>query len=183
MRIERRSRGFTLIELMIVVAIIGVLAVLAVVGYRAVINSSRTAEPRQFIMTVRLQEESYKAETGAYADISGGYGALCPAGAGSGTTKKYGWDPNCGATQPWKNIGATPDGPVLFGYAAVANPNCTVLPIPPASVMAGGDFRPIAGAVPCYAVYAKGDLNGGAINFAEVMGNSTTKDLTVVDQQ
>ena len=96
-----------------------------------------------------------------------------------------GFDPTCGAgaNKPWATIGAVPDGPVLFGYAAVANGVCTSLPRPPATVMTGGDFRPIAGTAPCFAIYAKGDLNGGGVTFAEVMGSSTTKDLTVVDQQ
>ncbi|WP_437292110.1 type IV pilin protein [Sorangium sp. So ce406] len=44
-----RSRGFTLVELMIVVAIIGVLAALAIVGVRNYLTTAKTAEAKQIV--------------------------------------------------------------------------------------------------------------------------------------
>src|SRR5580700_12320022 len=67
---RRRSRGFTLIELMIVVAIIGVLSLLAVVGYRKLIQTSHVTEATGMVQNIRIAQEAYHSETQQYAYLS-----------------------------------------------------------------------------------------------------------------
>jgi prepilin-type N-terminal cleavage/methylation domain-containing protein len=64
-----RTRGFTLVELMVVVAIIGILAVVAVVGYTKVVRRARAGEVPEIFAELKAREEAYKAENGKYLGL------------------------------------------------------------------------------------------------------------------
>src|ERR1700722_20113638 len=69
-RRRRTTRGFTLVEMMIVVAIVSVLAMLAVVGYRKLIMSAHTTEATQMVQSIRTAQEAYHAETQTYVSTT-----------------------------------------------------------------------------------------------------------------
>ncbi|MDW7709341.1 MAG: type IV pilin protein [Deferrisomatales bacterium] len=66
METSMRRKGFTLVELMIVVAILGILAAVAVPMYRGYISTSKMAEAKANLETIRLLQEQYYADNRVY---------------------------------------------------------------------------------------------------------------------
>ena len=64
----RASRGFTLIELMIVVAIIGILAAIAFPAYQSQVRKSNRAAAQAVLMDVANKQQLYLSSQRAYAD-------------------------------------------------------------------------------------------------------------------
>ena len=62
----RKAEGFTLIELMIVVAIIGILAAIAIPNFIRFQLRSRAGEGKINLAAIRTAEEGYLAEFGRY---------------------------------------------------------------------------------------------------------------------
>jgi prepilin-type N-terminal cleavage/methylation domain-containing protein len=55
-----KKSGFTLIEVMIVVTILGILAAVATTSYNAYVRRSRTAEATAMLADIRLKQEAYR---------------------------------------------------------------------------------------------------------------------------
>jgi type IV pilus assembly protein PilE len=71
------ARGFTLVELMIVIVIVAILAAIAVPGYTSQIRKSRRTEARNALLDAAAREERYYATNNSYTIASSdlGYGA------------------------------------------------------------------------------------------------------------
>ena len=74
----KQAKGFTLIELMIVVAVIAILAAIALPAYNEQVRKSRRAEAARFAGEMQLNLERWRAENPSYANCVG-------VGCGSGT--------------------------------------------------------------------------------------------------
>jgi prepilin-type N-terminal cleavage/methylation domain-containing protein len=64
---RRKSRGFTLIELMIVVVIIGILAALALPRFMTSSTKSKQTEAKQYLKEIYTMQRAYLMEHETYA--------------------------------------------------------------------------------------------------------------------
>ncbi len=157
----QRPRGFTLVEMMIVVAIVGILATLAVVGYRKLIQSSHVTEATNTVQSIRVAQEGYHAETQQYADISANLSSAWYPLATPNGRQVTTWGGACPAaacpTIDWSLLPLHIDGPVMFGYATKAGPaNTAPAPLPTAIAVT----LPATSATDWYMVVATCDIDG-----------------------
>jgi prepilin-type N-terminal cleavage/methylation domain-containing protein len=196
MRLRLRSRGFTLIEVMTVVAIIGVLSLLAVVAYKRWVRTSYMAEAQDMLQNIRAAEEAFKAETGGYLNVSTGLDVPNTYPATHPGAFKSSWGGACGgcvSNTSWAMLAVEPKGPVAFGYAVVAN-NAGTAPssltsvtnalnslLTPVSLSNLGLATGGTARAPWYVDEAVGDINGDGI-YTRLLGNSDSNQV-IIDRE
>ena len=92
----RSKKGFTLIELMIVVAIIGILAAIAIPMYNANVNRAKMQEATDTLGALKDEVCNYTSDVGAFppapldeAGILSTLGVACPQSTGPATGRKW----------------------------------------------------------------------------------------------
>ena len=89
----KTKAGFTLIELMIVVAIIAIISAIAIPAYNGYIQEAQISTARTSLDSLKLFLEDYRLDNGCYSDDA----SSCSTGTLSGAAAieaVYGWNPN-----------------------------------------------------------------------------------------
>lgn len=87
----KKNRGFTLIELMVVVIVIAILAAIAIPSYLNQTRKARRNSAEDALQQIALREERYRAECSTYCDAS-----TTPSGCGTCNWAALGGDPGSG---------------------------------------------------------------------------------------
>jgi type IV pilus assembly protein PilA len=132
------QKGFTLIELMIVVAIIGILAAIAIPNFLQYQMKSRQSEAKTNLQAIRTSEIAFQAERGCYIGAAG-EGVVAPAGGtktipltwtGNAVTNPVGgWcQAAAGTLGVFRDMGFVATGNVNYRYVADSY-NAAVVPV------------------------------------------------------
>lgn len=121
MRRMRTRGGFTLVELLIVVALIGVLSAIAIPGFLSYQARSRRAESYSNLAALAVAEKGYQATRGSFHDSALPWPDSSASG-GLGTSKMP-WDDASEAA--FAELGWSPEGQVYYSYQTNTSTNCT----------------------------------------------------------
>ena len=76
MNYSKLNQGFTLIELMIVVAVVAILASVAYPAYTEQIRKARRAEAKSTILNIASLQERFRSDNGFYGEVTDITGSL-----------------------------------------------------------------------------------------------------------
>jgi prepilin-type N-terminal cleavage/methylation domain-containing protein len=179
-RISNYALGFTLVELMIAIAVVSILAAVAIPAYLNYLRQSYLSEATSSISSIKSAEESYFSINGCYV-AAAPWPAAVPVGC------SVAWDPVTLDPNPWGRTGLSvrPDRRVRFQYAVYATNSLTTTSACAPAADTGtswGNLNSRAQGVGCvpnlstnlvpasifptnwYVVVARGDLSGDGVS-------------------
>jgi type IV pilus assembly protein PilA len=112
--ILKRKSGFTLIELMIVVAIIGILAAIAIPNFLRFQLKAKTSEGKTNIAAIRTAQQSYYSEFGVFVSAMASPAAVSD-------NMKHSWVQTDPAGEGFDRLGWEPEGLVFFNYVTMVD--------------------------------------------------------------
>lgn len=148
-----RQRGFTLIEIMMVVALIAVLAAIAIPNFFSQTSRAKSdAEVLEIFAELRIRQEQYKFENGAYLATTADESSLYPASPSKDERDLLGSLPAA-----WQNLRYRGRSSAHCSYGVVAGGSGDT-----ATGTKAGEFNYTAPATAWYYILAWCDMDGSS---------------------
>lgn len=176
-QMTRAQRGFTLVELMTVVGIMGILAAVAVTLTRKHVVTAKGNRALAGVQAIRVAEEAFRAEHGQYLDCSPGvlryYPMLTPG------KSEYSWrQPTHQDYGRWAALGLPSEGvSTPYGYMVSAGLPTTGFPV---LKTAAKPTLPTF-ADPWYVIQVEGNLDGDSV-FMRGFATSANGEVYIEDE-
>ncbi|MCA9624105.1 MAG: hypothetical protein KC731_34010 [Myxococcales bacterium] len=149
----RGQAGFSTVELLAVVAMVGIMAAIAITSYRKWLDYSRTAQTKDLVLHLAGAEEAFYADNDAYLDCSSSY-ALATLYPMPPNDRKHAFFNQTHADHPcFRHLNVSADTATYASFAVRAAGPSQAIPAPPTT-------KPLPNPPvdkPWYVVYAASD--------------------------
>lgn len=150
------SRGYSLVELMAVIAMIAIMAAIAVAGYRRYMQWTKTAEGKDLVSAISAGQIRYFEDTEGYLDCSDTMTDYYP--SAPNPQKRTFHNSTHPRSACWDLLGIDAQAPTYMGFITMAGlPSET-----PPSLPTTGSFTPDPGK-PWFIVMGVGNIDNDAV--------------------
>ncbi len=117
-----RQPGFTLIELMIAVAIVAILAMVAVPSYQEHVRKGKRADGKAYLLDLVSRQERFYTQFSSYTGVLAKPSSCTGAACGLGLSNANSSDGYYSATVTVTPSGCSPTGTLCTGFTLTATP-------------------------------------------------------------